>query len=1383
MGPTRVLLGVILLLLGGGVFAGAPAVPPALEPWRAWVLHGQEEALCPFLYSQHGQKFCAWPERLAVQVEPGAARFRQQWTVYIESDLLLPGDARNWPVDVLVDGRRLPVIAADGRPAVRVKPGTWKVEGRIPLPRRPEFLSVPPATGLLELEVDGRTVERPALDRNGRLWLGKREREAKPASGRDTQSLRVFRKLTDEIPLQLETRIHLEVSGTERELRSGRMLLEGFVPMALESPLPARIEADGSLRIQVRPGNWVVTLRARREGRAEKFSIAPSGPVWPDEEVWVFEARHNLRSVEVSGPPGIDPQQTGLPQEWKQFPAYLLNAESELVLSEQLRGDPAPAPDQLSLERRLWLDFTGEGYTIEDRISGVVNRDTRLRMQDGYQLGRVELNGMPEMVTRLEPGEPAGIELRQGPVNLFAVSRLPRNAMAGAAGWDADFNEAGARLQLPPGWSLFSAQGVDRAWPSWIARWNLWDIFLVLIIGAAFARLYSPGVGLLAFVAVGLGYQEPAAPVLIWLNLAAVLALLHLVPESRVRALLVFYRNLSFLALVILFLPFAVDQVREAIYPQLEKPWQVVNRAPQPEAQAPRRLRNEAADVGAAVMAPMEMTAKMRSQVMQDKLQAYQQEERVGRRYEPGALIQTGPGQPTWQWNEVHLNWGGPVTRGQEVKLLLVPPLVNRLLNFVTVILFLALGAVLALRAYRGERQPPAASGGGRVAGLALLCGLALLQAPPPAHADLPGPELLGELKQRLLEPPECLPACASISRVELQASGNAFRLRLEVHAAEQVAVPVPGGHPAWYPDSVSRLDPAGGSRGAPPLMRGNAGELYAVLGAGSHVLLVTGSLDGIDTLNLRFPLSPHNVRVVTEGWQAAGVHEGNLIGDAVVLNREVRKVVVEQQRGEELHPDPVPPFLQVERTLELGVEWRVRTVVRRLAPASGPVNARIPLLPGESVTTPGVRVENNAVLLSLAERQRAANWVSVLERTPRIELKAVETGTWVETWRLQADTRWNVRSEGLPPVKSTPGRAGHVPEWRPWPGETLLVTVRKPEAVPGPTMTIEGVSVTHRPGQRDAASELALRLRSSQGGDYVFQLPDGAELQKLVIDGLEQALPQRRDQVRIPLRPGEQQVAVHWRTPGELQLRTGTPRPELGRPLRNIDLELAMPPSRWLLFTGGPDIGPAVLYWGVLVVVALVAVALGRTRQTPLRGWHWLLLGVGMMTADTIAASIFVVAWFFLMARRRGMRADLRVEYFNLVQFGLALLSLVALGALAGSIPAGLLGQPDMQIVGNGSSGSLLRWYQDYSAARVPEGWVVSVPMWTYRLAMLAWSLWLAFALLTWIRWGWGCYSANGLWRKRLKVEADPREVSVEAKKHRPDSDAGEGDGEQRGD
>jgi hypothetical protein len=45
------------------------------------------------------------------------------------------------------------------------------------------------------------------------------------------------------------------------------------------------------------------------------------------------------------------------------------------------------------------------------------------------------------------------------------------------------------------------------------------------------------------------------------------------------------------------------------------------------------------------------------------------------------------------------------------------------------------------------------------------------------------------------------------------------------------------------------------------------------------------------------------------------------------------------------------------------------------------------------------------------------------------------------------------------------------------------------------------------------------------------------------------------------------------------------------------------------------------------------------------------------------------------------------------------------------------------------------------------------------YRVLMLAWSMWMAFALIDWLKWGWGCFSKDRLWipgKKAAKKQTD---------------------------
>jgi hypothetical protein len=166
-----------------------------------------------------------------------------------------------------------------------------------------------------------------------------------------------------------------------------------------------------------------------------------------------------------------------------------------------------------------------------------------------------------------------------------------------------------------------------------------------------------------------------------------------------------------------------------------------------------------------------------------------------------------------------------------------------------------------------------------------------------------------------------------------------------------------------------------------------------------------------------------------------------------------------------------------------------------------------------------------------------------------------------------------------------------------------------------------------------------------------------------------------------------------------------------------------------------------------LLGTLAVLAFALGLLGQTPLRSWHWLLLFVGLTQAPILAAAVPVV-WLHLLNWRRNHGASSSKTAFNVLQIGLFILTGSALGVLFYSIQQGLLGTPAMQIAGNGSSYELLRWYQDRIAATPPQPWLLSVPMLVYRLAMLAWALWIAQALIAWLRWGWTCFSAGEIWR-----------------------------------
>jgi hypothetical protein len=1336
----RLILQLVLLsLVTSSTCAGRithEEIPEPLRTWTEWVLHGETERDCPYLYKAP-TRYCVWPTRLELHLDDAQGRFGQVWQVYGASWIRLPGDVRHWPQSVKLNGEPALVAEREGKPALYVLSGRYEITGSFVWESIPESLVIPPETGLVDLTVNGNTVRFPDLDAQGHLWLRDRDTGSRGQDLRDRLDLQVFRRVIDEIPLQVVTRIHLDVAGSQREVVLGGGLPAGFIPLRLSSRLPARLDPDGRTRLQIRPGQWIVEVAARYPQSLTELSLAESRGPWPEQEVWVFEARHHLRVVEVEGVETVDPRQTRLPAAWQNLPAYRMRPGRTMVWRVLRRGDPDPEPDKLALKRTLWLDFSGQGYTMQDEITGSMTRGWRLEATRDLQLGRVVIDGQPQFITRLPGSEKIGFEVRRGVIRLTVDSRYEADVEEiRTLGWDHDFVQASAALHLPPGWELFSISGVDNVPNTWLHRWTLLDLFLVLIAALAVGRLWGWGWAVLGLVTLGLIWHEPAAPRYVWLHILAAVALLRVVPEGRFWRVVRWYRNLSLLALVLIAVPFMVYEIRVGLFPQLEHPWQAISRGqavisgPVPTDTVSQAMEEEAPSGARALESD-------RSNLPQRKATGgYDYSARI-QRIDPKAKLQTGPGLPDWSWTKVDLRWNGPVQRDQNLHLIYLSPTTTLVLNFLRVLLL----AGLVLRMIDWHAWPSSAMGpASKRTLLLLLIPLSWLH-PQDAAAQFPTPELLQELKDRLLAPPDCLPFCAQSPRMRIEASTDALQIRLEVQAQERTGVPLPTHVGHWTPKQVM----LNGSP-APALVRTPAGELWLLLDQGVHQIVLSGALPARSTVQLSLPMRPHRVEVRAAGWAVEGLDENGVPDPQLQLTR--LRTGEPQAAVPAMEPSTLPPFVRVERTLHLGLEWSVQTRVVRLSPKGSAVVLEVPLLARESVVTEGIRVSEGKVLVNMATEESERSWRSVLERRPQLVLAASEATSWAEVWRADISAIWHVELSGIPVIHHQTLKARWLPEWRPWPGEQVRLEVTRPEGIEGRTLTIDNSLLRVAPGQRATDASLTLSLRSSQGGQHSIFLPEGVRLQSVTINGAAQPIRLEGRRVRLPVTPSQQSITLDWRSPEGLQMRFDTPPVDLGVSSVNATISLSLGQDRWVLMVGGPQLGPAVFFWAVLCVIALIAVGLGRIRFTPLKTRHWLLLGIGLSQMPVWVSAV-VVGWLLALGLRGTLELDLRPLTFDAMQLGLGILTVVAISFLFVSVQQGLLGLPDMQISGNNSNAQSLHWYQDQLAASYPRAWVLSVPLLVYRLLMLAWALWLAFALLGWLRWGWDCFASGELWKK----------------------------------
>ena len=1401
--------------LGAGLLLGSPPaaaiadddVPAPLRPWIPWVLVGHEAERCPTRLGT-GARDCLWHGRLEVSATDTGASFRLGAQAFAPGFLVLPGNDKAWPQDVSLNGKPAAVIAQGGMPVLAVERGEHLVTGRFSWDALPESLAVPAPTAVVSLVLGGKGVG--FVDREGPvLWL-KRGSEAGERE-EDRLDVAVFRKVQDGVPLLVETRVLLEVAGKGREATLPGAVLEGFAPLSLAGSLPARLDG-GALKVQVRPGRHTLTLVQRRD-KDERALMAPAAAMGGEgsEEIWVYQADTAVRVASVEGVVAIVAEQTRLPAEWRGLPAYRVQPGETFTLDQKRRGDESPAPSQLSLQRSLWLDFDGEGMTVQDQVWGHFDGD-RLAMGPRTTLGRVSTgDGRGDAFITQVGGGKIGVEVRNPELRVRAESRLEGSVSSiPAVSWDHDFIQVSATLHLPPGYELLHASGVDEVHTTWLKSWTLFEIFLVVVLTLAFLRLWGPVAGVVALCGCLLTFQEADAPRWSWVTVAVLAAVARVLPASldgKWPALTLRWLRFSVAVVIaLLALVFSVGQVRAGMYPVLAQSWRTVGdgdvagqeqyaeggdggggfvlaepkmappppppppMSPGPAGAAADEVQNIPMEQELALQVQSNAVNQLEGRLDEEDFDARRKGELSSLSYgkravqkkklaqvDPNAVVQTGPGLPQWGFSSVQLSFSGPVGREQEIGLVLLGPKANFVLALLRVLFTAALVLIAfglpgrswpapLLRAFRGR--------GALFAGA--LLGVFTLGAPARAEGNAP-PEppsptsppaaILEELRARLLAPPPCGSECAQIPLFALDATDAALRVRAEVHALAPTAVPLPGADPQWTAQSIT----VDGRAATAALADG--GALWIAIPAGRHDVVLEGPLPRRDAVQLALPLVPRRATFSSSAWALDGLGDNGVPDANLQLSRTAKDARAEASAEAAV----LPPFLLVERHLSLGLSFETETRISRLSPVGVPVVVEIPLLPGESVTTEGVRVDGGKAQVNLGPNESERSFAGALPASEQLALKAPVGVPWVERWSLEVSPVWHVEEKGIPPQhEEDPTRNDGARTWRPWPGEELALAIARPQGVPGQTLTFDRSAQRVRPGLRSTDVELTVSMRASRGGQHAITLPSGAELLSATVNGARQPLRADQGKVLVPVLPGAQTLVLEVRVPEGIGTVARTPRFDLGAPSVNAEVRVELPHDRWVLFASGPRAGPAVLFWSFLVVIVLAAAALSRVPGSPLKAHHWVLLSLGLTQVPIVVAAL-VAGWLLALGWRQR-QPELSPVWFNLRQLLLAGWTLVALVGLLASIHEGLLGAPDMQIEGNGSSSNLLRWFDDHAQSALPQASILSVPMMAYRIAMLAWSLWLALSLLSWLKRGFTAFSTGGLWRAVPRPPPRPR-------------------------
>ena len=1369
-----VLLGWIAM---GGTVASAQwteiYVPEEISEWSQWVAEGlPDDYWCPWEEGDGNKMSCVWPLNLSIDLHTSDAEtiatFTLEVQLFDEADIGLPhnddGDF-NPPYEVRLDGQPAIVGQSERIPAVTAPAGRHTVTGKIRWPEFPTSLELPPGIVRLSLTQDGERVRRPTIQ-GSRVLL---QQDSTTESEADSLSIRVYRRLEDGIPQLLTTRLELSVAGSSRQVDLGSVLPSGFALLSVYSEIPARTNANGELSVLVRPGWWAVELEARAVSHLSEFSMVHPNEVWPLMELWGVETDENVRSVRMEGVPPTDLSQTESP--FSGLAGFVLKQGETLKLVEVSRGDTSPDFERAEVVRRLWLGFEGDRWVVHDTLDASLHRESRLSAK--YPLGRVTVNERPTLISTLESTpDGSGVAVPKGDVEIDAVSEFLSGGRLifhkiPAVGWKVDAASLAVSAKLPPQWLALWAGGADRVNGTWVHSWTLWDVFLIALLVVITIRVAGPRWAIVLGLTSVLLFVYNGVPVVGWLVLVAIGALSAALTSQVAR---LWIGRVYWLVAIPVFAVSAytsVSFVLNALYPQFD-----VERSLTQVAKH-RDLGESIDSDGTGDIGPGDDTAGWEgeehlavtgSRIARDVLTSIataqgssrvtmgKTEESIGN----PVWVQTGPGMPAWPKEgitELDLVWLGPVGPEQDFSLLLLPPAATRFASLLTAALILVVLWMFVRIRLRPGAANPSDRGGAKL--LPLVLAVVLV---PDAFADVPSNEILEELDERFRSEPACLPNCSTVEVVKLSCSKDELELELTFHIDSQsgegivskFGVPLPIVEPSIRPTSAVLGD------GQQPLLD-RYGEFYVPLDRGIHRVQLRYDLEGLDRIDIYFPDRP--ARVVTGElgrWRFVS-HPDRLESlESLSLTREPIAMHSKKEKEWGSTEATLAPYARVSRHLNLTREPTIKTTVTRSSIAArSPIEIVLSLLEGEIVTDE--LVENDGVHMKIRLDSGEDRFVlnSRLNPSKSISMTAAVDVPWAESWSFRPSDFWHLSYAGLAPVKSK----GSVTLFKPRPGESLQVTLSQPKPVAGNSVTVTSAKMATAVSSRYRESSLALEVLASLGDTARVLLPEGATVKRIEINGSPKPVPQS-NVVSLPIDPGKGRFRVDWLDQVSLGSDFRGPSIEVSTPLRNVHNSVDFPSNRWVLLIGGPGMGPGILTWGIILVVIAVSIALTRIPNFPLRPVDAVLLSLGVTLANLEIVLLLAVWFLAIWYRREHPPSPTKSERYIATQCLFALLSLVAILALVVSVPRALLGRPEMEVFGLGSSAHEFFWFNDSTDGSLPVPWIFSLPLWVYHVLMVGWGFWLAFALVRWVRTAWAVMSQPVLWPKWRKKQAPATEA-----------------------
>lgn len=439
--------------------------------------------------------------------------------------------------------------------------------------------------------------------------------------------------------------------------------------------------------------------------------------------------------------------------------------------------------------------------------------------------------------------------------------------------------------------------------------------------------------------------------------------------------------------------------------------------------------------------------------------------------------------------------------------------------------------------------------------------------------------------------------------------------------------------------------------------------------------------------------------------------------------------------------------FFIVSRNLTLGNKWRMTTTIYPLSGVdiTSPILLKVPLLTGENVLNEDVNVINGSINILVGNN--AIKWESLVTPSNSLSVSGNNSNNYIEKWSLSVEKDWLYTFKGVNPINQN----GNSYEWLLWPEDEVIFNFDKPAILKGESLNIENLTVSTDYSTQPFVYRVSFTINSSLGGRTYVDIPSNYNVQGLIINQKKVNIGTQENKISLDLNSGVNNIEITLNKPAQWNFKTQLPELKFDKKVVNNNYNIGVPnTNRWILWTGGANLNPAILFWGILLSLVVFSLFL-KFLPTPIGfvSWVLLLFGVsqlGIEMAVLVALSIIIISMKSIFYNKINTNRNL----YNNTQIMISICALFILIVILATLNKGLLYNPEI------FSGDRLNWFTEQSDQMSSSPWFLSVPIWVYHLLMFIWAIWLSINLIKWGKWFWNLFIKDVLWKEKPLIQKD---------------------------